>query len=172
MLNIFCTEKFKILFIKLLIISMITNFCFVYLTKYNQNFKGRFDDSTVTDNLRIQFNNFTLETFLSFLNENGVFLINHPFFNMKNETKVIAGVLNDQIEELSHKLEFQFKYDDRCYLELIEISDLKVITGINIDCWSFSIQVSVFYKRKTFYLILKANENFEYFGDLTRALNL
>ena len=165
-----CTKNFKIFFVIILVICMLTNFCFVYLTKNNQKLNGPFDDSNLAVNLFIS--NFTLETCLSFLNENGVFFINHKFFTMKNESKVIAGVLDDQIEDLSQKLEFQFKYDDRCLLELIAMSDLNVIAGIYIDCLRFSIQVSVFYKRNNFYLILKANENFEYFGDLTRALNL
>ena len=114
--------------------------------------------------------------FVSILYENDGFLIDNKYFStLANKTKIIAGIFQKKFKKFNEELILSFGFCN-FYFELGSNYHQKIFTsfftGILLDCYSYSIQISVFYVQNNFYWIGYANKNFQFFGDKDRALNL
>ena len=109
---------------------------------------------------------------LSILYENNVFLIKNKFFKISNNRKILDGKFDENLKKFNQNLIQHF--NKTCILIFInktQSSYLKLLTGIYVNCSSFSVQISIFYRRNHFYWVGFADKDFEFFGDLDRAFN-
>ena len=110
--------------------------------------------------------------FVAILFEKNGFLIDNEYFSLPGKkTKLIAGVFNSSLKEFNEELTVKFA---SCNFNFGIGSNYNknLVTGIFIDCFSFSVQILVFYVRNNFYWIGYVNKIFQFFGDKERALNL
>ena len=117
-------------------------------------------------------NDQALKRCLSILYENDAFLIRNEFFKISKNQKILAGIFEENLNEFNQKLVQNFnKTCNLTFVNKTQSSDFNLLTGIYVNCASFSVQMSVFYRRNHFLWTGFAGKDFKFFGDSDRAFN-
>ena len=133
-----------------------------------ENIQNKFQETEMSKDFE---NNPDLNKCLKILFDFNGFLFDGKFFDVPGNI-FVAGVFQDTAIDLNDKLKIE--YEEICNLHFTFNKNLNniLITGFFLNCSTFSVQISIFYKRNEFYWIGYGDKEFKYFGDVNRALNL